>query len=305
MTKLTHIRRVRNSESSFIVKGQTRGDLHILASWCIRPVPIHKEKGSRYVPDILKNVKGHDQLYTGAELNLGVACRRCAGCLQHKRKLWGTRAYWECLHSVRTWFGTLTFTPAEHEQAIRHAMEYAWNDGVDYHKLSAPEQLALEAKVLVPFVQQFFKRLRKGAKPSTERPKGRPPAKFRYLLVFEPHESGLLHFHVLLHETSATPMLKADLEEQWGERISHWRLVPTGDKRAVWYCCKYLSKEAEYKPRASLYYGRPFQDGRTAQRSPSGEAARTNLESETTHHQGGNNESIETNENLEDGSSYS
>lgn len=263
MSNIVHVRRLRKSESPFILKGRTRGELHNLAPWCNRLVPVHRSKGTKSVPDVVTNSKGLPQVLYNAELNLGVACRRCAGCLTHKRKLWSSRAYWETLHSVRTWFGTMTFTPAEHEQAIRRAMQLAWDDNIDYHKLSEVEQLALEARVLVPVVQQFFKRLRKGAKPSTDRPKGRPPAKFRYLLVFEPHKSGLLHFHVLLHETSKTPMLKADLEDHWGERISHWRLVHTGDKRAVWYACKYLSKEAGYKPRASLHYGLPFKAART------------------------------------------
>lgn len=262
MPKITHVRALRQSESPFIMKGANQGDLHLIAPWCNRPLLVHKSRGTRYVPDVVKNAKGNDQLLHGGELNLGVACRRCAGCLTHKRKLWGARAYWECLHSVRTWFGTLTFTPAEHEQALRHAMERCWNDGIDYQKLIESEQIAVNAAALMPFVQQFFKRLRKGAKPSPDRPNGRPPAKFRYLLVFEPHESGLVHFHLLLHETSATPVLKADLEAQWGTRLSHWRLVPTGDKRAVWYCCKYLSKEAAYKPRASLQYGFPFKGNR-------------------------------------------
>lgn len=274
MTKLVGVRKLRNAEAAFIVRGGNQGDLHLIAPWCNRPVPISRRAPLRKaLPDVVKNGKGNDQVTYSAELNLGVACRRCAGCLDHKRRLWGSRAYWETLHSVRTWFGTLTFTPEEHVEGLRAAMSLAWQDGIDYHRLGEAEQLALNARALLPHVQQFLKRLRKGAKPSADRPKGRPPAKFRYLLVFEPHESGLVHFHMLIHETSTTPLLKADLEDQWGAHISHWRLVPTTSKKEVWYVCKYLSKEAAYKPRASLFYGQPFKSGRSRRVAGEGQGA--------------------------------
>lgn len=244
MTNKISVRRLTRAEAGFIVRGRTQGDLHLIAPWCNRPVAIKMATQKGAIPDVVGKRQNFTQFRYGRELNIAAACRRCAGCLDHKRNLWGNRAYGETLRAHRTWFGTLTFTPDLHDQALRLAMSRTWDDGVAYERLSEGEQIAANAEVLYSPIQRFVKRLRKQG------------STFRYLIVPEPHKSGLVHFHVLFHETDADkPLRKAQLEDQWRAGLSHWRVVQTGNKRAVWYVCKYLSKEAELKPRASTRYG--------------------------------------------------
>lgn len=251
MTKKISVRALQHAEATFIVKGKTRGDLHEVAPWCNAPrvIQIATKKGA--IPNVVRNAKNMTQLVGRAELNIAGACRRCAGCLTHKRKLWTARAYGETTRSTRTWFGTLTFRPELHDEALRACYAKLWDDGLEYGQLTEAQQLAVNAEVLYGPVQRFLKRLRKGDEDFG-------PAKFRYLIVPEPHKSGLVHFHALLHEWDIdAPLRKAQLEAQWRAGVSHWRLVDTGEKRAVYYVCKYLSKEAEYKPRSSKRYGDP------------------------------------------------
>lgn len=244
LTNKISVRRLTRAEVGFIVRGRTQGDLHLIAPWCNRPVAVTLATAKGSIPDVSRRSDSFTQFRYRRELNIAAACRRCAGCLDHKRKLWGARAYGETIRAHRTWFGTLTFTPNLHDQALRIAMSRTWEDGVDYCKLTEAQQLAVNAEVLYAPIQRFVKRLRKQG------------SAFRYLIVPEPHKSGLVHFHVLFHETDPDkPLRKAQLEEQWRAGISHWRVVQTGKKSAVWYVCKYLSKEAEYKPRASTQYG--------------------------------------------------
>lgn len=75
----------------------------------------------------------------------------------------------------------------------------------------------------------------------------------RYLMVTEAHKSGDPHLHILLHEPGQ-PVTKRILETQWKLGFSHWRLVDR-DKQAAVYACKYLSKSALTRVRASQRYG--------------------------------------------------
>lgn len=265
MTRTSSARKVRNAETAFIVRGGEPGDFHTVAPWCLTPVRVTiKGRGKAALPQL--HEAGRVSVVTGEvhgkgmnaqfpELNVLAACRRCQGCIAHKKKLWVSRAYHETIVSFRTWFGTLTFTPAYHEQALRAAMGRVWDDGRDYHALSPDEQQAVEATVLYTLIDRYWKRLRKEG------------YRFRYLAVPEPHENGLIHFHVLVHEVTPQNVPKSALERQWDAGLSHFRLVQTGDKRAVWYVCKYLGKVGA-KPRASLAYGQGLDLSRPrAQRS--------------------------------------
>lgn len=172
-------------------------------------------------------------------------CRRCDNCLQHRRNLWTARARDEIRGSNRTWFGTLTVNP-EHRMrllvlAVRSTMERrleAWTD------LNTSEQFRAICRHLSRDVTLWLKRVRKLS--------GVP---LRYLLVVEAHKDGFPHLHILLHEPTSAPVRKAMLESQWRSGFSHWRLVDAGDERAALYVCKYLSKDALTRIRASSRYG--------------------------------------------------
>lgn len=168
-------------------------------------------------------------------------CRKCAGCLRHRRNLWVARAVAEISASNRTWFGTLTVEPhmrfkleCEAETRLRAGGEYL-------RDLTPPEQFQYLANHLGKEVTRWLKRLRK-------------KSKLRYLLVFEAHKDGFPHVHLLLHETGEA-IRKRDLEAQWNYGFSNWRLVEKGDTKPAWYVSKYLVKDALTRIRASQNYG--------------------------------------------------
>lgn len=240
-------RRLADAEAAFIVRGGKPGDYHVIAPWCVTPVGITLKADRKQLPTHGWYRKPDGSIYhydRHRDLSLMVACRKCEGCLKHKRTLWQSRAYHETICAPRTWFGTLTFNPRLHAEALAEAMSTVWADGIDYQGLTESQQLAANAEVLYPSVDRFWKRLRKAG------------YRFRYLCVHEAHETGLVHFHVLVHEMTPDQLPKAVLEEQWVCGHSHWRLVKTGEKRAVFYVCKYLAKDEATRPRASLHYGK-------------------------------------------------
>ena len=46
-------------------------------------------------------------------VEMAARCRKCAGCLEHRRRLWTARALQEVNAHARTWFGTLTIRPED------------------------------------------------------------------------------------------------------------------------------------------------------------------------------------------------
>lgn len=185
-------------------------------------------------------------------------CRKCEECLRHRRRLWTARAMAETRNALRTWFGTLTVSPDRRFQAMMLAERDAVTRRAErLDQLTASEQLRAITRQLTPEVTRWLKRVRQQSK-----------ASLRYLLVVEPHKDGFPHFHLLLHETSITPVSKRILEDQWRYGFSSWRLVPTGEMRQVSYVCKYLTKSAQTRVRASRHYGQGATASLYAEGSP-------------------------------------
>lgn len=175
-------------------------------------------------------------------------CRRCQQCLDHRRRLWTARAIDECALASRNWFGTLTIRPMDRVRYLYAAQlrnERASGDSWD--TLAEAEQFRKLCEEVAPDITKFLKRVRKNSGSS-----------FRYLLVTEAHEDGFPHFHVLFHE-GETPVRKRVLDDAWRAGFSQWRLLPVADPRGARYACKYLSKSALTRVRASQRYG---QEGR-------------------------------------------
>lgn len=172
-----------------------------------------------------------------------VRCRKCDGCLAHKARLWIARGVDEIKASTRTWFGTLTVRP-EDRFVLRvkaHARTKS-RASKPFDQMNRSEQYEELCWHLGRECTNFLKRVR-----------AESGAPLRYLLVYEAHKSGDPHGHILIHE-HGVPVTKQLLERQWRLGFSHWRL--TGDDpRAAFYACKYLSKEAQTRMRASLRYG--------------------------------------------------
>lgn len=174
-----------------------------------------------------------------------VSCRKCEECLKHKRRLWTARAIAETRNALRTWFGTLTVSPERRFQATLLAERKALRRRCEsLDALTATERTKLIAAELNPEVTRWLKRVRKQS-----------GAALRYLLVVEAHADGFPHFHLVLHETSLAQVSKRTLEGQWTYGFSSWRLVPVGEMRQVTYVCKYLTKSAQTRVRASRQYG--------------------------------------------------
>jgi hypothetical protein len=105
----------------------------------------------------------------------------------------------------------------------------------------------IEAQI-APELVKMWKRLRKGG------------AQFRFMLVAESshtHQGGLPHYHCLVHEVGL-PLRHATLKREWTHGFTKWKLVDqdTNVKAIAWYVCKYLTKDAVARVRASVSYGR-------------------------------------------------
>ncbi|MDT9597658.1 rolling circle replication-associated protein [Sphingosinicella rhizophila] len=146
----------------------------------------------------------------------------------------------------RTWFVTLTLRPEEHFKAYARACLRLSRDGIDFDRLSTDEQFAERVAEIGPEITLWLKRVRK-----------QTGAKLRYILVVEPHKSGLPHFHMLLHEvSSAKPVAARAMKYQW--QLGWWQgslVDQSSTNRAAGYVAKYLTKSATARVRASRGYG--------------------------------------------------
>ena len=205
---------------------------------CAAPV----ERSGMGLPDPLVDPKDKALPFV-----LYARCRKCPGCLTHRRRLWTARARDMIAASRRTWFGTLTVRPEERfKLRILAERKRLRAGGETIDSLDATEQFQLLADALGAECTRWLKRVRAVAK-----------GPFRYLLVTEEHKSGDPHVHLLVHEFGE-PIPKRLLEGQWKYGFSHWRLV--GDSpNAASYVCKYLSKDLRTRVRASLGYGQADQ----------------------------------------------
>lgn len=113
--------------------------------------------------------------------------------------------------------------------------------GVDFETLPEMEQLALTHANISRQITLMFKRLRTSGN------------QFRYLVVLEQHQSGVIHYHVLLHEKDADkPLRHRQLSDAWPLGFAKWKLADAG---SAWYVAKYLSKTILARVRASELYG--------------------------------------------------
>lgn len=202
-----------------------------LAPWCDAPVEVH----AIGLPDFL------DPGASPLPVTLKVACRKCEGCLTHRRNLWAARATDEIRLSRRTWFVTLTVSPENRFRlGLAAEKQYLRPGGETLADLKPDELFRLQCKVLSKELTLSLKRMRK-------------KARFRFLAVFERHKDGFPHLHLLIHE-NVQPITKSAIQAEWRLGFSQCKLV---DDRpgAAFYVAKYLAKEAATRVRASVRYG--------------------------------------------------
>lgn len=185
-------------------------------------------------------------------VRMDVRCRRCSACLRARTNYWGFAALHQTeltqAQGLRTWFGTLTLTPAWQEEILWLARENSDEpNALWWEEPKCEERFRLVREVLLKEVQKYWKRLRKAGHA------------FNYLVVFERHKSGLPHMHFLLHEKKA-PVRKKDLQIQWHLGFSNCTIVggkssrSAAPERAAWYVVKYLSKSSQSRQLASAGY---------------------------------------------------
>lgn len=173
-------------------------------------------------------------------------CRKCDRCRRQRSSLWRERAKAETSLSARTWFGTLTVRPEVHYEMLCRASESMRLRAVDFGALPADQQFTAIHRHFAREITLMLKRLREQVGHS-----------FRYLIVTEVHQSGLPHFHLLIHEQMDGSVKYAQLEKAWRLGFTKWKLVT--DAKQATYLCKYLSKDARSRVRASLAYGSPVE----------------------------------------------
>lgn len=174
-------------------------------------------------------------------------CRRCGPCLRLRRADWAMRARSEIAASVRTWFGTLTLSPQSHFKMLMRVSDRLRKGGTIFETLSEAEQFAERHREISVEITKYLKRVRFNS-----------GATLRMLLVVERHESGLPHYHMLVHETEVSkPVTYRQLASAWPYGHVMFNLVDTHDERTCWYVTKYLAKSSEARVRASLGYGDP------------------------------------------------
>lgn len=176
-------------------------------------------------------------------LILRTRCRMCNCCKAMKAALWTARAGVELHSSVRTWFGTITLSPAAQHQMLARARQKLGRDGIDFDAMTYEQQFSARMAEVGREVTLWMKRVRKNS-----------GAALRYLLVAEAHQSGAPHLHILVHETDAErPVRYRTLAAEWPHGFTKFNLCDGG--KAVRYVCKYISKSAMARVRASLRYG--------------------------------------------------
>jgi hypothetical protein len=178
-------------------------------------------------------------------VELDTPCRRCDVCLRRRADEWKLRAKRELLQATRTWFCTLTLSPEQHFLMECRASTRLSAGGTTWHDLSADDKFKERHIEIGAEITKYFKRLRKQS-----------GAALRYFVVAEAHKSGLPHYHMLVHERGGVPVTERMLRKQWGLGHSQFKLCPPADKRAAYYVCKYLSKSALARIRASTDYGK-------------------------------------------------
>lgn len=183
---------------------------------------------------------------TPQRLFIHTRCRRCVRCLRMRARRWYGATMVEVKASTRTWFGTLTLSPANQFRALSQARAKLGAQSTDFDALTEHEQFVARHVAIGTELTKYIKRVRKNS-----------GAKFRYLLIAEKHKSGDPHYHMLVHERPLGGVVPHRiLSKAYQLGFEKWRLIdPHDPKDNPGYLCKYLSKSLSARVRASQGYG--------------------------------------------------
>lgn len=186
----------------------------------------------------------------------GLPCRKCPKCLRIRATLWRERAMRELACANRTWFVTLTMKPeVQHRvfmEAMREKNAKGWLD-VDFS--GEDQEFLLRTLGGFNLVTKFWKSVRKPLRKQQEE-----PILLRYLLIAEKHQSGLPHYHALVHDCGPSPITYRRMEQHWLENgFFNAKLVGSeavdNPRKAASYVTKYIAKDMLCRVRASQSYG--------------------------------------------------
>ena len=236
-------------------------DQHRRTAWLIAG----KGRDHCIAPRVIVLNSGEDEATpAGSAIELHVRCRKCEPCLKARSAYWKLRAMAELGRAPRSWFITLTWRPEDRLKA-----DYASARRLAQEGIGSPTSKQLfdaRLRIMKPIVNAWLQRVRKGL-----RTEGEASVSFRYLQVWEAHQDGFPHAHLLLHERAGQTVSKRRLQREWKSGFSNCRLVETHSPedihRSAAYVCKYLSKSMLGRPYASSFYGHLSQGGNEG-RSP-------------------------------------
>lgn len=161
-------------------------------------------------------------------------CRKCEWCLRMRAREWQERCAVELQFANRTWFATFTVKPA-----FRRLVDAGISDSE-----TPSYRRSMRISQMRRWLQLYFKVLRKRG------------FKLRHCPVAELHKDGWPHFHAFIHEWGR-PMPKRFLQDTWAWGFTNFKLVEQGNKKAVFYLTKYMTKQNVAPMRPSLRYGSP------------------------------------------------
>jgi len=190
---------------------------------------------------------------TAYKVTIWVRCRSCERCLRATANAWMGRAINETQQSVRTWFCTLTLRPQMQDHYRNIARVRAAKRGIDFDALDDNERFSLHCTAIYQEVKRYIKRIRKNTN-----------AGLRLLAIFERHDGekdvvssganrGQPHLHLLVHQLTSAAIKYEDLDT-WPLGFIKANLVRNREAGPI-YVCKYITKSAGARVRASTDYG--------------------------------------------------
>lgn len=142
----------------------------------------------------------------GRDVELGVRCRRCAGCLRSRQFLWKLRAQAEFFSAAQSYLFTGTYRNQYYDLEPVSESVTRWLKRLRYHIDAGPD--------------------------------------FRYMVAFERHKSGAWHMHANLHDVKGTiPHLEHLSELAWEDGWT--KCKPIDSVRGAGYVAKYVSKDLD------------------------------------------------------------
>lgn len=181
----------------------------------------------------------------------GLPCRKCPDCLRIRAALWKERAMKELALAERSWFLTLTMSPQVQHAVFMEEMarktSRGWRDA-DFD--DEAKEFHLRCQGGFNLVTKFWKNVRK---PHA----GEEPVRLKYLVSAERHQSGLPHFHALVHERAGSVTYRR-LAGRWTKYGFFKGNLVDSNQKAARYVTKYIAKDMlGLRVHASQRYGLP------------------------------------------------